>query len=91
MIRFLKIIFAVILLFFLGCGLYRIEKQNRSLKASLNDLRTDAENLAAENKKLQNNIRYFSQPENLLKEARTLFNYRQPEEKMFIIVPRNEQ
>lgn len=91
MIRFLKIIFIVVLLFFWGYGLYKMEKQNRSLQSSLNDLQTESENLASENKKLQDNIRYFSLPENLLKEARALFNYRQPGEKMLIIIPGNGQ
>lgn len=88
MSRFLKIIVVIAIFCFLAWGMFGLNKQNNFLKTKLRDLDASAQNLQKENQSLQEQIKYFSFPENLLKEARTLFNYRQPGEKMFIVVPR---
>jgi cell division protein FtsB len=87
MIRFLKIFLIVGLLGFLGWGVLNLEKQNRRLEIKLNNLEINSEALEKENQNLEENIKYFSHLENLVKELKSLFNYRQPGEKMIIIVP----
>jgi cell division protein FtsB len=89
MIRFLKIVLIVGLLGLVGWGLLNLEIQNRQLQNKTASLQTKAGALEKENQSLKENIEYFSQPENLMKELKSLFNYRQPGEKMMIIVPRD--
>ena len=59
-----------------------LNKEINGLKATLNDYEK-------ENKTLNSKIEYFSHTENLLKELKSQFNYRDPSEKMIIIVPQN--
>lgn len=42
------------------------------------------------NKKIQGELEYLSDPHNLEKELRAKFNYRAPNEKMIIVVPPGE-
>ena len=86
-LRFLKISALVVVIGFLGWGLFNLERQSRSLETKTKDLQTDATVIEKENQAVKNNIEYYSYPENLLKEAKSLFNYRQPGEKMMIIIP----
>lgn len=51
-------------------------------------LEADARSLEEENRELLSDIRYFSKVENLIKELRSRFNYRFPDEKFIIVVPR---
>jgi len=85
--RFLKILIFIGLLGFLGWGVLNLEKQNRHLEVKLNKLKTNSEAMGKENQTLKENIKYFSHFENLVKELKSLFNYRQPEEKLMIIIP----
>lgn len=87
MMRFLKILIFIGLLGFLGWGVLNLERQNRHLEVKFNKLKTDAEALEKENQTLKGNIEYFSHFENLLKELKSLFNYRQSDEKLMIIIP----
>jgi cell division protein FtsB len=89
MFRVLKIILIVGLLGFVAWGILNFEIQNRQLQNKINNLKTSASVLEKENQSLKENIEYFSQPDNLMKELKSLFNYRQPGEKMMIIVPRD--
>lgn len=90
MFRFLKIILIVGLLGLAGWGFLNLERQNRQLQVKINNLETGASALEKENQSLQENIEYFSQADNLIKELRALFNYRQPGEKMMIIIPQKK-
>ena len=87
MMRFLKILSLIAIIGLLGWGLFNLEKQSRHLEFNVNNLKTSAEALEKENQTLQENINYFSRPENLIKELKSLFNYRQPDEKLMIIIP----
>lgn len=88
MIRFLKILIIVALIGFLGWGAYNLETQNRHLETKLNNLKANLEILEKENQSLKENIDYFSHLDNLVKELKSQFNYRQPDEKLIIIIPR---
>jgi len=46
-----------------------------------------AEELRADNTRLQGDVEYLSDPHNLEKELRARFNYRSPNEKLIIVVP----
>lgn len=85
--RFLKILILVVIIGFLGWGLFNLEKQSRRLEIKLNKLKTNSEALGKERQNLEENIEYLKHFENLVKELKSLFNYRQPEEKLMIIIP----
>lgn len=87
MLRFLKISALIVLVGFLGWGLFNLGNQSRGLETKTKNLKTNAAAVEKENQIFKDNIEYYSHPENLLKEAKSLFNYRQPEEKMMIIIP----
>ena len=86
-LRFLKISALVAVIGFLGWGLFNLGKQSRDLETKMKDLQITATAFEKENKTIKDNLEYYSHPENLLKELKSLFNYRQPEEKMMIIIP----
>lgn len=88
-LRFLKISALVAVIGFLSWGLYNLEKQSRGLETKIKDLQISATAFEKENKIFKDDIEYYGHPENLLKELKSLFNYRQPEEKMMIIIPDN--
>ncbi len=91
MMRFLKILVLVVIIGFLSWGLFNLEKQSRNLEVKVNNLKTNAEALDKDNQKLKDDIEYYSHPENLLKEVKSLFNYRQPGENLIKIIPNNTQ
>jgi len=88
--RLLKILIIAGLIGFAAWGGYDLERQNRRLEIKLNNLKIGSELLEKENRILEEDINYFSYADNLIKELKSLFNYRQPGEKMIIIVPGNE-
>ena len=57
-----------------------MEKQVQELNVSL-------KTLADENQSLVSVIDYFKNPENLLKELKSQFNYKETGEKLIIVVP----
>ncbi len=73
---------------FLGFQVYKVDQNRRTLTDEFDKMKAQANNLAAENQKLQQNIDYFSDPYNLEKELRSKFNYRLPWENLIIIVPK---
>ncbi len=72
---------------FLGFQVYKVDANRRALTEQFDKMRTQADSLAAENTKLQQDIDYFSDPHNLEKELRSKFNYRLPGESLLIVVP----
>lgn len=84
---FLKLLALITVIGFLSWGLFNLVKKSRHLESKVNDITANAEALAKENQILKKDIEYFSHPENLVKELKSLFNYRQPGEKLMIIIP----
>lgn len=68
---------------------------NKYILVDLNEkfisLTSDFDKLNEENKTLESDIEYYSNPRNLEKELRSRFNYRAPNEKMIIVVPSKEE
>ena|SRR3989344_9113648 len=84
---FLKLLALIIVIGFLSWGLFNLVKQSRYLESKVNSVSTNAEALIRENLVIKKDIEYFSHPENLAKELKSLFNYRRPDEKLMIIIP----
>jgi len=84
---FWKILVIVAICVFIGAGLFSIWKEKKGLDKENKALEAELSGLLVENKELEEEIRYYKDEENLLKEAKSQFNYRAPDEKLFIIVP----
>lgn len=61
--------------------------EKRALRKEVAELRSELKNLESENRELISKIEYFKKPENLLKEIKSQFNYREEGEGLIIIVP----
>lgn len=86
---FLTLFFAVIFVV-AGFQVYHLFTQRESLEGEINKLEVQANILDSQNKRLSEDIEYFGHEENLLKEFKAKFNYRAPDEKLIILVPREE-
>lgn len=87
MLKYIIIVFVVIAIAALAVQTISFYREEKNLKEQLSQLQGKASDLTQENGKLQKQIEYFSRPENLEKELKARFNYRNPDEKMMIIVP----
>ncbi len=85
--RVFVIIILGIILVAVFVQMYFIFKERNRLSADLDNLNNRLQALTKENADLQSEIEYFSHPENLEKELREKFNYKDPSEKMMIVVP----
>ena len=74
----------------LGFQVYKVDVNRRTLTDQFNKAKTQADALASENNKLQQDIDYFSDPYNLEKELRSRFNFRLPGESLLIVVPKRD-
>jgi len=82
-----KTVIFVVIGLFLGFGIYRLNLRNKRLKAEVNDLSAELKVIEDENQDLSSKIEFFKEPENLLKELKSQFNYRKEGEEMIIVVP----
>ncbi len=67
--------------------LYHLYVQNRGLASDVAGLRAESKSMLDENRKLQADLEYFSNPDNYEKAVREQGNYKKPGEKLIIIVP----
>jgi exonuclease VII small subunit len=81
------IIAAVIL--FIVFGVYKLWVQNNNLEADIEKLSASLTDIESENRDLEYKIDYFENPNNLLKELKSQFNYREVGEEIIIVVPGN--
>jgi cell division protein FtsB len=75
---------------FISYGAIRIHGRNVALQQQLSGLQTQVASLEAENIRFQEDIDFYSQPENLEKEARARLNLKKPGETL-VIIPRGTQ
>jgi len=87
MSRLLTVFVLIVILLVILTQIYLILKERYELKKELAGLNERLNLLVKENQTLKSEIEYFSNPENLEKELRSKFNYREPGEEMIIIVP----
>ena len=83
-------LFSFMLLLILGLllfQLYRFYGQRRQLSKNLNKTDEALSGLTEDNRKLQADLEYYLNQENLAKEAKSKFDYKRPGEKMMIVIP----
>ncbi len=85
--RVVIIVILSIVLIGISAEIYLVLKERNQLNTELEGLSVRIDSLLKENENLQSDIEYFSEPENLEKELRLKFNYKEPGEKMIIVVP----
>ena len=68
-------------------GVYKLIVKNNALEKDIEKLGANLESLEKENRELLADIEYFEEPENLIKELKSQFNYREAGEKLIIVVP----
>lgn len=83
----LKIIAIAIVMVAFFWGLVNIIREKITLETKNKTLQATLNNLVKENQNLSSKIEYLQKPENLVKELKSEFNFRHPEEKLIIIVP----
>jgi septal ring factor EnvC (AmiA/AmiB activator) len=71
----------------IGYQLYQLNKERVALNEEVNQVHASVILLEEEKSELEAELKYFSDSHNLLKELKSLFNYRKPQEKLIIIVP----
>ncbi|PIR87333.1 MAG: hypothetical protein COU11_01120 [Candidatus Harrisonbacteria bacterium CG10_big_fil_rev_8_21_14_0_10_49_15] len=79
-------LFFLAILGFLATQLYSLRTHTATYNDQLGEFGAEASLLQAENRQLRQDLQYYSQDENLAKELRAQFNYRAPDEKLFILV-----
>ena len=71
----------------LGWQFFNLYAEHFSLSNSAEKINTEISSVKAENENLKSDIEYFSDPQNQEKELKSKANYKDPGEKMIIIVP----
>jgi len=82
-----KIIILILVVALLSWGLVSLEGSKNDMDRQRNELEQKLGGLETENTKLKNDIDYYQNPANLLKELKSQTNYREPGESLIIVVP----
>ena len=82
-----RTIIVAVIVVVMGAGIYGLMKEKSGLNEEVAGLRDEFQKLEQENRELNARIEYFASPENLLKEIKSQFNYREQGEGLIIIVP----
>ncbi len=85
--KFFLILFLAAILVFASFQLYQLIDQKNELTKRSDELGLQMKALEAENAKLEQDLEYYRQDPNLAKESTAQFNYKKPDEKLFILVP----
>lgn len=84
--RLFLAIFLLAILVFVGVQAYNLRQQTADFAFKTAELTGEASALSAENQKIESDLRYYEQPENLGKEA-LKYNRKKPGEDLYILVP----
>jgi hypothetical protein len=87
MIRLLKFFVLAGVFGMLVWGIYGLTVDRKAMQKEVDELGVKVKNLEEENKSLADSIDYFKNPENLIKEMKSQFNYHEVGEKLIITVP----
>ncbi len=90
----MKVVLAVglfVILLVGGVQVYHLWVQHVELKSRVAKVSVQVDALERENTSLAAELEYFANPANLLKEFKKLFNYKEPGEKLYIVVPKEAQ
>ncbi len=85
--KFFIVLFLIFAVAFFGVQIYRLYNQQGDLAAQQQELDGQASIIAAENQKFTGDINYFKNDQNMTKELQSKFNYRKPDEKMYMLAP----
>lgn len=86
-----KTIVIVAVIGLISFGAYDLWAENQKMNKQIDDVTETYEKLKNENRNIKEKINHFENPENLKEEARKNFNYKEPDEEMMIIVPRDSK
>ena len=78
------LVFVLLVLFY---ELYQLYSYHGELSKTFSALSAKLADFKKESLDLQADLDYFKEPENLVKELRSRFNYKKPGEKLIIVVP----
>lgn len=81
------IVILLIVLIGVSAQIYLFLKEKNQLSGNLEELNSRLQTLSKENADVKSEIQYLSDPENLGKFLKSRFNYKNPGEKMMIVVP----
>lgn len=87
--RLIYIVFGVILIGLL-IQVYKMGSEGWALRKEVKEVNKELTLVEKDNTDLREKISYYSNPRNLEKELRARFNYRFPNEKLIIVVPKKE-
>lgn len=82
------VILLVLSITFVGYHAYQFWLKKTEAEEKFSELQSRLNSLQAENNKTENDLRYYSNEANLLKELRSQLNYHLPDEKTIIVVPK---
>ncbi len=80
-----------LLLIFVLTQLFFINKEGNKLEAQIFNESKKLSQLKQDNQEIQEDINYYSFPENVIKALKEKFNYKSPGEKMMIVVPNDKK
>lgn len=84
------VIILSVVLVLLGVQIYKFWNQSSATLKEYLDFKMKLETAKLDEEKFQEEINYYKNPANLEKELRARFNYKSPDEKLIIIVPKNQ-
>lgn len=87
--RLVYIIFGIILVGLLTQA-YKMGSEGWGLSKEMKAVNKELTLVETDNNDLREKLNYYSNPRNLEKELRARFNYRLPNEKLIIVVPKKE-
>lgn len=85
--KVLKVIVIVMVIVLFLWGLVNIIREKIALETKHKTLQAELNSLVKENQNFSSKIEYLQHPDNLVKELKSEFNFRHPDEKLIIIVP----
>ena len=88
--RWWHIIIILIIVGLISLGIFNLSQENKIIGIEAEKFRAELQTLTKRKETVQDRINYLQDPENLEKEIKTQLNYRNPDEKLIIVVPETE-
>ncbi len=88
--KFLLYGLLVVAIITIGYQVYNLHTQRSMLKAQLLETDTRLQGLRTDQEKLNADLKYFADPQNLMKKLKEDSDYKLPGEKLLKIVPKNQ-
>ncbi len=88
--KLIAIIILSVILVLLGMQIYSFSGRYGRVRQDFLELQAKLDKAKTNNNKFQAELNYYLNPVNLEKELRARFNYKSPDEKLIIIIPKNQ-